>query len=591
MKHLTGKREPIYEYAIPENETEIPNNAFNGCVTLEKLVIHPNVTNIGNNFIDGINFKYACKLENGEFMFSNQLPEKEKNIEIFECDKLSKTLKEFDNRILLNKEKKELDEIIEFSQYLDKEKVSIPYVYACELIKNNKTKKIIENCDFRFFKNELPHINDKLKDYSDIEKISFYKFAFALGCFSKEKILNKNGEKTETYIAQKASSTLGRIVNKEIIKLGEYEKIFSNLPLEPEVNQDFLKCISEQGKKKSLPNLEVLLEFEKDNPKTFITVMRNFNNKYRETLDKNGKPVKLSLKEALEMQFLKMEYRGVTEENSDIAEAFGERGLSQEFFDEADRLRKKAKSNNIPRHILGKPIKEESILESIERIKKEIENELLDGMQNIEDMYDKEFSYEWLDKHDFNNSIMGLLCSCCASIKSNDYGEYIAMSSMLAPNVQNLVIRDLKDEIVAKGTMYVNKEKGYAVINEYEINEKYKKYQKEYVMGEYEDDYINGELPKEMEEEKKSRNEIFKALERGLKAFIEEYDKQNPDKPLKQVNIGTQYNKLRKQVENYKKASSNLKVPVEYGFEDAKLEQYILYKRKERSKEDRGQEK
>lgn len=591
MRHLIGERKVINEYAIPENETEIPNDAFNGCVNLKKLIIHSNVSNVGKNFIDGINFKYAYKLENGEVVFSQQLLEKEKYIEKFEYGKLTKTLDGFDSSTILKNDKKELGEFIELSQYLDKQKVKIPYVYACELVKNNKTKNFIENCNLSFFKNELMDINDKLKECSDEEKISFYKFASALGCFSKEKILNKNGEETETYVAQKASSTLRRIVNKEIIKLGEYNEIFNALPLDTKINQEFLKCISEQGEKKSLPNLEVLLNFEKDNPKTFINVMRNFSSKYRETLDKNGKPVKRPLKEALEMQFLKKEYKGVTERNLDIAEEFGARGLPQEFFDEADRLREKAQTNNIPRHILGKKIKEETILDSIEKIKKETGNEINAGMKDIEKMFNEEFSYEWLDKHDFNNSIMGLLCNCCASIKSNDYGENIAMSSILAPDVQNLVVRDSKDEIIAKGTMYVNKEKSYAVINEYEINEKYKKYQNEYVLGEYEDDYLSGEIPEEMQEARKNRTEIFKTLQRGLKAFIEEYDKQNPDKPLKQVNIGTQYNKLKKQVEEFKKASSNLEVPVEYGFEDAKSEQYILYKRKERSQKDRGQEK
>ncbi len=40
-------REPIYEYAIPESETEIPDDAFNGCIALKKLKVHPKVTSIG----------------------------------------------------------------------------------------------------------------------------------------------------------------------------------------------------------------------------------------------------------------------------------------------------------------------------------------------------------------------------------------------------------------------------------------------------------------------------------------------------------------------------------------------------------------
>ncbi|MCL2341662.1 MAG: hypothetical protein FWC53_00945 [Firmicutes bacterium] len=33
-------REPIVEYAIPDSEIEIPDNAFNGCITLKRLIIH-----------------------------------------------------------------------------------------------------------------------------------------------------------------------------------------------------------------------------------------------------------------------------------------------------------------------------------------------------------------------------------------------------------------------------------------------------------------------------------------------------------------------------------------------------------------------
>lgn len=82
---------------------------------------------------------------------------------------------------------------------------------------------------------------------------------------------------------------------------------------------------------------------------------------------------------------------------------------------------------------------------------------------------------------------------------------------------------------------------------------------------------------------------IFKAFQRGLKAFIEEYDKQNPNKPLQQINIGMGYNKLKKQVERFKKATSNLTVPSEYSFQDAmNNQQYVLYKRIEKEIENGG---
>ena len=84
---------------------------------------------------------------------------------------------------------------------------------------------------------------------------------------------------------------------------------------------------------------------------------------------------------------------------------------------------------------------------------------------------------------------------------------------------------------------------------------------------------------------------IFKAFLRGLKAFIEEYDRQNPNKPLKQINVGMGYNRLKKQVERFKKATLNLTVPSEYGFQDSMKKQYILYQREHRQIENGGDER
>lgn len=174
---------------------------------------------------------------------------------------------------------------------------------------------------------------------------------------------------------------------------------------------------------------------------------------------------------------------------------------------------------------------------------------------------------------------MGLFVSCCGTITSQFYGKDIAKSSVIATDVQNLVVRNSKGDIISKGTMYVNKEKGYGVINDFELNEKYRNHESS--SGRY-----NVE---ETSEEEQDREMIFKAFQRGLKAFIEQYNKQNPDKPLQQINIGMGYNRLKKQVERFEKATSNLTVPPEYKFQDAMThEQHILYQRVEKQIENGG---
>lgn len=373
--------------------------------------------------------------------------------------------------------------------------------------------------------------------------------------------------------------------------------MFKSIPVCTEPNQEFLKFISQEKVKKqkdengntisketSLENLEMILNLERNYPGMFAKVMGNFDNakSYRESLDENGMPIKVSWEEALKKFYVSNKYIGVSKENSDIAELFGGKGLSQEVFDEANMLRQEAKQNNIPEHILEKPIKEETILESIHRIKNQTGEELANGKQMIEELYEKQFTYEWLSKNDPHNSIMGLFVSCCGTITSVAYGKDIAKSSIIAPDVQNIVVRDSKGNIISKGTMYVNKEKGYAVINDFEINEKYKNHQ-------HGSGYYNVE---ETDPEEHEREMIFKAFQRGLKAFVQEYDTQNPKNPLTQINVGMGYNRLKKQVERFKKETSNLTVPSEYQFEDAMdNEQYILYQREEKQIENGGNER
>ena len=358
------------------------------------------------------------------------------------------------------------------------------------------------------------------------------------------------------------------------------------MPLDAQPNQEFLKFISIQGDKKNLQNLELILNLEKNYPGMFIKVMSNFNEakSHKKTPDKSGK--KITWEEALINLYLGTKYVGVSKENEDIAELYSSMGLPQVLFDYARELRQEAKSANIPEHILGQAIREETILESIERIKEQTKEELASGKEMIEELYDKQFTYEWLSKYDPHNSIIGLFCGCCASITEQEevYGSKIALSSVIAPDVQNLVVRNSKGDIISKGTMYVNKAKGYAVINDFELNEEYRNHEKAKISpGRY--------SVEETSQEEQDRDMIFKAFQRGLRAFIEEYDRQNPKNPLTQINIGMGYNRLKKQVERFKMATSKLTVPSEYSFEDAMYEQYILYKREPKQIENGGQDK
>ena len=328
-------------------------------------------------------------------------------------------------------------------------------------------------------------------------------------------------------------------------------------------------------------NLELILKLEEDYPGIFIKAMTNFNmaKEYRKSLSEEGKKIIVPWEEALKKLYLGIKYNGVSKENDDIAKLFEKKGLPQTIYDEATRLRREAVKFDVPEHILGKPLKEKTILESIEEIKEKTGKELIYGKEMIEEQFSKQFTYEWLSKNDPNNGILGLLCDCCGSITSKYFGSEVSRRGIISSDVQNLVIRDVKGDIISKGTIYINKKNGYGVINSFQLNEQYRNHE----VAEEEGGRYRVEVDSKEEQD---RNMIFKAFQRGLEAFIEEYDRQNPNNPLTQVNIGMGHNKLKRQVENFKKATENLTIPFEYHFEDAEKEQYILYKREQRQIEE-----
>ena len=136
-----------------------------------------------------------------------------------------------------------------------------------------------------------------------------------------------------------------------------------------------------------------------------------------------------------------------------------------------------------------------------------------------EDLYEKDlygFSYHWLPKQDYDNLILGKYCNCCAHV--DGAGQWIMRASMILDNCQNLVIRNIEGEIIAKMTIYVNREQGYAVFNTAEVNSKY---------------HSGSDL-----------NEIYEAFMRGVNRFVDEYNKNNII-PISIVSIGEYRNVIK----------------------------------------------
>ena len=346
---------------------------------------------------------------------------------------------------------------------------------------------------------------------------------------------------------------------------GHYHQLFNLMPLDVIPNQEFLEFISKHGDKQNLPNLKLLLDLEKKHPGMFIKVMLNYDyaKSYRNVLNDRGTP-KHSWRKILEGLYSKYKYIGVTGKNVDIAEIFGRKKISQALFNSTNELRQEARRKNIPEHILGKPLSESTILAEIERIREQTKNELENKGNGLVNPDDKRFTYEWLSKYDPRNYIMEILLRRNESTERLDRDKVaIARASIIAPDVQNLVVINSKGNIVGKATIYVNKAKAIAIVDEFEIIQ----------IKRYED--YRGRIIKT-----KEVVEIYSAFYRGLDAFIEEYDRQNPDKPLTQMYSNSSLGMLNPEF----RIRTITFVPSEYGFAEDRCRD-IYYSREKMLKQ------
>lgn len=551
---------------------EIDDYAFKGCTSLKEIVIPANLKSIGHDVFTGCSFKYIYKIKGQKnIVYSIEPPQNSDKVEkLIEIDKI-KGIAGFDIGQLAIEEN--ISKIMPIVEKLNRAKMVLPNSYFNELAKNNALDLIADEMNFKFFPKEMQFFADFIAKDDTINKaksMALLKFATAMGCFSNEKLLDRNGMETPTPVAQKASSTLAAMYRSGVLE-PVLLKYFKKLPYNVKPSQEFLKFISlKEGDK--YPNLDLLIKLEDHNEGFISKAVSRFEEVkgLRRGIDEKGKPYTVSWADALVKFSTKVLYNNTTKENEDISELFQSMRLKQADFDKASKNREEARKTSMPAHILGKELKEETILERIERLKNDTTQEVADGGQVISGLYERMFTYEMLDKYDPKNAIIGIYCSCCATISSGYYGHKIVDATMTAHDVQNMVVRDAKGEIVAKGSMYINKKRGYVVINDFEMNEKFKAHETQ--NGYYE--------VEEGSKEAKEREQIFGAFRRGIAAFVEEYDKQNPNKPIKMVTVGQGYNRLAEQCKKFSSHTANLEVPNEYSFQDAKEEkQIVLYER------------
>ena len=543
----------LSQIVLPQSIMQIGENAFAKC-SLSRIEFPQDV--IMQNQVFSVDFENCLLDESFMVVLGNNL----KNDGMTNVD-----FKKF-GRVIENFKFEYLFKGINFSslEELAKKMKRVDFAFPLDfLLKLNKNKevfnKLIKNGEFTIFNNEFKGLTQSFSNLDNKNKVAFFKLALIFGCFSRDIIINFK-KSTTMMKCQLASMTLAQIYKKKVF--GEnYDLLLENFPIQTETSPDFIKFVGET-KNGNFENLEMLLNLEFKYKGIFLETLTKFDKvkSMRIVTGAKGNPKKISWEKAIIRNFLGQNYTNIDEENKELANVFYQKGVSQNYFDEACRIIKFSKKRNIPSHILKKALSEKNYSET-SSINDGSIKEFSKDKRELAKLFKDNFSYEWLDKYSPKNFILGHYTSCCGSITSEHYGRNITLASVESECVQSLVIKDCFADIVAKGTMYLNRDLGYAVFNDFEVNQL----------------YLN---------KKESENKIFDAFIRGINAFVAEYNKQNKSNLLKQVNVGGGNNKLIDLCEERcEKSNLIFFVPSNFDFQDAQIDQFVIYQQKNLKKE------
>lgn len=509
---------------IPENISIIEDFAFENCPTLGIVEFPNSLKKMGE--IGEDSFMFFEKIENRGFRLSTtQLPDTMpiSNIKNINPALLSRhweyknlLLKEQQNALIGNFYNK-------FISYLSW----------------NMVNNFLEFHNFTFFK-QLQKYDKGIKN-----NLGFYKLLFNLGGFLPP--LDDNGK--EVNYAQKVIGFFIEKIDKKQFDPGKYYNSFKTME-----SNGFKKEFTEFF----INNFDEIMKAQKTNNEFIEKCYNNFEEVQKTNTSNKGsqRQLKPTVKKFIEY-FKENKFMGITEESKKIANEIGKFTSKQESFENAVEIDKERQANNVPNNLVGYHLTENSYFSNFQKYSKDINNSQIKIVDNLANIATNEFSFDWLEKNDPQNFILGKLCSCCAHVEGVGYG--IMKASIINPNVQTLVIRDENSEIIAKATLYVNPKQHYGVFNNVEVRET---------------------LPAS------SHKKIYKKFILGVQVFAQEYNKTHPKNQLKQINVGMEINDIDEQIALNHKKSSKLFVALDYskyckdddGYNgDSSFSQYIVW--------------
>jgi len=321
--------------------------------------------------------------------------------------------------------------------------------------------------------------------------IGLMKLAYNLGIFNED-----------AGIANKASVFLSdNIMN--LCRMSELSKFFYDMKLMP-FNKEFADFF--------MKNALELLVVERQQPTFLVRIHKDYQEIQEKHTSHRGKQRQLApTVEFFKQYFNENKFKGVTLENRGIADELRKFYSKQETFDFALEIMRLYQESG-KELIIDGPFKEARI-DSVEQYRRKYLALATDTVAQIGETIDREFTYDWLKKDNPENLTMGKYCDCCSHLEG--VGRYIVFASVTRPDMRNIVIRDKEGNIVAKSTMYVNVDKGYALCNNFEISRK---------------------------GARGNKNAIVNAFLRGINDYALYYNKTFPENPIRQINVGRGFN-------------------------------------------------
>lgn len=273
-----------------------------------------------------------------------------------------------------------------------------------------------------------------------------------------------------------------------------------------------------------LENYKELVDQERKTAGFIERVYHNFREISKTSTSDKGQQRHLKITMNKCINFLSnVKFDGVNDENQDFANLISAWYDDNKNWITAQRIYHESLS--APRNIFTKVTTDE------------FGNIIYDNNPNndLKEENNENFSYHWLPKQEYDNLILGKYCNCCAHVTGA--GQGIMRASMISDCCQNLVIRNNVGEIISKSTIYVNKEKGYAVFNNVESSINYR------------DD--------------ESLKKIYKAFMRGASTFINAYNKNNEIK-INTISIGANRNTILRFLDEENHPFVNIQEAIHY---------------------------